>query len=57
MVCIYPKISCYHINIDPKFTPYKQKMIALNLARHKTLKEKLEKLITKGFIREVIYSK
>lgn len=48
MVGIYPKVSFYYLNTDLKFTPQKKKKKALKLKkRYKTLKEEVEKLLSK----------
>ncbi|XP_022880877.1 uncharacterized protein LOC111398174 [Olea europaea var. sylvestris] len=55
MVGIDPKVSCHHLKIDPKVASHRQKKRALNLEKYEALKEKVQKLIQNGFIREATY--
>lgn len=57
MVGIDPKVSCHHLNIDPKFTSHRQKRRTLNPERYEALKEEVHKLVSNGFIREATYPK
>lgn len=57
MVGINLKVSCYHLNIDLKFTPHRPKMRSLNLERYEALRKRVQKLEENGFIREAIYPK
>lgn len=57
IVGIDPKISCHRLNVDLKFTSYRQKRKALNSERYVTLKEEVQRLISNGFIREATYPK
>ncbi|CAI9763109.1 unnamed protein product [Fraxinus pennsylvanica] len=50
MVGIEPKISCHHLNIDPKVVAHRQKRRALNPERYEVLKDEVKKLIDDGFI-------
>lgn len=57
MVGIDSKVSCYHLNINPKFTHHLQKRIALNPERYETLKEEVQRLEDNGFNQEAISPK
>ncbi|KAL2503713.1 Reverse transcriptase domain-containing protein [Abeliophyllum distichum] len=57
MVGIHPKISCYHLNIDPKFPSYRQKRRPLNPEKYEALKEEVGKLLQSNIIRETQYPK
>ncbi|KAL2453212.1 Uncharacterized protein Adt_49288 [Abeliophyllum distichum] len=41
MIGIDPKVSCHHLNIDPKFPSHKQKRRPLNPEKYKALKEEV----------------
>lgn len=57
MVGIDPKVNYHCLNIDPKFTLHQQKRRALNPERYEAPKEVVQKLMSNGFIRKVIYPK
>ncbi|KAL2512216.1 Reverse transcriptase domain-containing protein [Abeliophyllum distichum] len=57
MIGIHPKISCHHLNIDPKFPSHRQKRRPLNLEKYEALKEEVSKLLQSNFIREAWYPK
>ncbi|CAI9762903.1 unnamed protein product [Fraxinus pennsylvanica] len=57
MIGIDPKVSCHHLQIDPGYTPHRQKRRALNAERYEALKEEVERLISNGFVREAKYPK
>lgn len=57
MVGIDPKVSFQHLNIDPKFTPHRQKRRALNPKHYEALKDEVQKLKDNGFTRKAIYPK
>ena len=52
---IDPELACHRLNIDPKFTPRRQKRRPLNAERAQALKEEVDRLLRVGFIREAIY--
>ncbi|KAL2492838.1 Uncharacterized protein Adt_28466 [Abeliophyllum distichum] len=51
MVGIIPSVAYHSLNVDPKI----QKRIPLSTKNYGTLKEKFDKLLANGFIRETIY--
>jgi len=55
MCGISPKIVVHALNIDPKFTPVKQKRRTQGLERSAALKEEVDKLLQNDFIRESTY--
>ena len=52
MRVIDPAIACHCLSIDPTILPIKQKRRYLGLESFKALKEEVDRLINKNFIRE-----
>lgn len=57
MAGIDPRVSCYHLKVDPKHSTHRQKRIPLNSERYESLKAKVRKSISNGFNREAVYLK
>lgn len=57
MIGIDPKVSCHHLNIDPKFITHQQKIRALNPKKYEAFKEGVQRLENNRFMREAIYPK
>ena len=55
MCGISPEIAVHVLNIDPKFTPVKQKRRTQGPERSVALKEEVDRLMENGFIRESTY--
>jgi len=55
MCGISPEIAVHTLNIDPKFTPVKQKRRTQGPERTAALKEEVDRLMENGFIRESTY--
>jgi len=55
MCGISPEIAVHTLNIDPTFTPIKQKRRTQGPERSAALKEEVDKLMQNGFIRESTY--
>ena len=56
MVRIHPDVMCHRLNISPDFKPIRQKRRAMDAKRYKALKDKVNKLLDIGFVRESFYS-
>ncbi|XP_024021322.1 uncharacterized protein LOC112091560 [Morus notabilis] len=52
---IDPKFICHFLNIDPSYPPKCQKRRPMNPEGYEALKEEVDKLINKSFIREAHY--
>ena len=52
---IHPDLICHRLNIDPRFTPRRQKRRPLDPEKAQVLKDEVDKLIRVGFIREAKY--
>ncbi|KAM2929456.1 hypothetical protein COP2_036586 [Malus domestica] len=52
---ISPDIICYHLSIDPKTKPVRQKRRSYNVERYEAMKAEVEKLKGIGFVCEVNY--
>ncbi|XP_024026591.1 uncharacterized protein LOC112093080 [Morus notabilis] len=48
-------VICHSLNVDPSYPPKRQKRRPMNPERYEALREKVDKLINNGFIRESHY--
>ena len=55
MCGISPEVAVHALNIDPKFTPVKQKRRTQGPERSAALKEEVDQLMENDFIRESTY--
>ena len=55
MCGISPEIAVHTLNVDPKFTPVKQKRRTQGPERSTALKEEVDRLMENGFIRNSTY--
>ena len=56
MVRIHPDVMCHRLNISSDFKPIWQKRRAMDAKRYKALKDKVDKLLDIGFVRESFYA-